>query len=121
MGIYSKYEVPQELSEKSYEALEAARDTGKISKGTNETTKAIERGVAPLVLVALDVSPEEIVAHIPLLCEEKSIPFVFVPSKQQLGSAAGLAVGTAAVAIVNEGKAKKSVKEIADAVAELRK
>ena len=43
---YIKFEVPGELSNKALEALEMARDTGKIKKGTNEATKAIERGIA---------------------------------------------------------------------------
>jgi len=62
--IYVKFEVPAELENKALEALELARDTGKIKKGTNEVTKSIERGVAKLVLIGEDVQPEEIVAHI---------------------------------------------------------
>jgi len=50
------------------------------------------------------VQPPEVVMHLPLLCEEKSIPYAFVPSKQELGNAAGLVVGTAAVAIIEEGE-----------------
>lgn len=52
---YIKFDIPQELQDKALEALELARDTGKIRKGTNEVTKAIERGVAQLVLIGEDV------------------------------------------------------------------
>ena len=72
---YVKFEVPKELAEKALEAVEIARDTGRIRKGTNETTKAVERGQAKLVIIAEDVDPEEIVAHLPPLCEEKEIPY----------------------------------------------
>ena len=58
--------------------------TGKIRRGTNETTKAIERGIAKLVIIAEDVTPPEVVAHLPLLCEEKKIPFIFVPTKEDV-------------------------------------
>ena len=72
--IFVRFDVPTELASKSLEALELARDTGRIKKGTNEATKAIERGVARLVIVGEDVTPPEIVAHIPALCEENPIP-----------------------------------------------
>ncbi|MBI5001774.1 50S ribosomal protein L7ae [Candidatus Woesearchaeota archaeon] len=90
-----------------YEAVEVARNTGKIKKGSNEVTKAIERGVAKLVVVAKDVQPAEVIMHLPLLAKEKGIPCVEVPSKEQLGAAAGLTIPTGAIAIVVEGEAKK--------------
>ena len=62
---YVKFEVPEELKEKVLQAVEIARNSGKIKKGTNETTKAIERGIAKLVVIAEDVEPEEIVMHLP--------------------------------------------------------
>ncbi len=99
------------MSEKAYEAIELARKSGKIIKGSNEVTKAIEKDKAKLVVFAGDVSPKEITMHLPLLCKEKGIPCVEVPSKAELGAAAGLKVGTASVAITKEGDAKDLLKE----------
>src|SRR3989344_4192344 len=93
-------------SQKALEAIEQARTNGKIRKGTNEVTKAIEKQLAKLVVVAMDITPPEIVMHLPLLCKEKGVPCVEVNSKEELGTAAGLGVPTAAVAIVKEGDAK---------------
>jgi len=107
-------EVPKEVVDKVYEAIETAKTTGKIIKGTNETTKAIERGKTKLVVIAKDVSPPEITMHIPIIAEEKDVPCLTVPSKEELGAAAGLELGTSAVAIVQEGEAKKNIKEIVD-------
>ena len=101
-------------TDKAYEAVEIAKATGKIKKGTNETTKAIEKGKAKLVVVAKDVTPPEITMHIPLLCQEKGIKCVEVPSKEELGAAAGLDVGTSSIAIVEEGEAKKVIKELSE-------
>ncbi|MBN1157703.1 50S ribosomal protein L7ae [Candidatus Woesearchaeota archaeon] len=98
-------------NEKVFEAIELAKTTGKIKKGTNEVTKAIEKGTAKLVVIAKDISPPEITMHIPLLCKEKGISCVEVGSKEELGAAAGLDVPTGAVAIVQEGEAKKVMKE----------
>ena len=102
------------LSNRAMEAVELARTTGKIKKGTNEVTKAIERGTAKLVLVAKDVSPPEVVMHLPLLGKEKGVPVVEVPSKEELGAAAGLSVPAVSVAVVQEGEAKAIIREIAE-------
>lgn len=101
------------LIDKVYEAIETAKATGKLKKGTNEVTKVIERQEAKLVVTAKDVSPPEITMHIPLLCEEKGILHAQVPSKEELGAAAGIEKPTASVAIVQEGEAKSIIKEIA--------
>jgi len=105
-------DLPKELVDKVFEAIEVAKATGKLKKGTNETTKAIERGTAKLVAVAKDVTPPEITMHIPMLCEEKGIVCVQVPTKEELGASAGIDVGTASVTIIQEGEAKDLIKEI---------
>jgi len=104
-----------EVKDKAYEAIEVARSTGKIKKGTNEVTKAVERGTAKLVVFAEDVNPPEVVMHLEPLCKEKEITVVKVPSKEELGRSAGLQVGTSAVAITKEGDAKVLLKEITGA------
>jgi large subunit ribosomal protein L7Ae len=105
-------EISKEIVEKAYQAIESAKKTGKIKKGVNEVTKCIERGTAKLVVVAKDTNPKEIVMHIPVLCEEKNVLFVPVPSREELGAAAGLTVATSAVTIIKEGDAVKYLKEI---------
>jgi len=90
----------------AYKIIETAKKTGKIEKGTNEVTKAIERGTAKFVAYASDVDPKEIIQHIPLLCKEKNIPCQEVDSKQKLGIAAGLPVSASSIAVIVEGDAK---------------
>jgi len=120
MSVYVDFDVPADLEEDALEALEVARDTGRVKKGTNETTKAVERGNAALVYVAEDVQPEEVVMHLPELAAEKDIPYVFVGTQDDIGHAAGLEVGSAAAAIVDAGEAGEDVQDIADKVDELR-
>jgi len=93
----------------TYGIVEKTKRTGKLEKGTNEVTKAIERGTAKFVVYASDVEPKEIVQHLPVLCKEKGIPCKDVDSKQKLGIAAGLAVSTSSVAIIEEGEAKADI------------
>jgi large subunit ribosomal protein L7Ae len=92
-----------------FEVIEKALKSGKVEKGTNEATKAVERDTAKLVAIAGDVEPKEIVQHLPILCKEKGIPCETVESKQKLGISAGLNVGCSAVAIVDAGDAEKDI------------
>ena len=116
----AKFEVPKELIDKAYQAFSAAHASGKIRKGTNETTKAVERKQALLVAIADDVQPPEVVAHLPILCDEKDIPYVIVPRKEELGKAAGLTVGTASAAIVEAGDGKSIVADLAVKLKDLK-
>ena len=95
-----------------YNLIEKARRTGKIEKGTNEVTKAIERETAKFVAYASDVEPKEIVQHIPLLCNEKKIPCMEVDNKQKLGIAAGIPVATSSVAVIESGDAKADIEAL---------
>ena len=120
MSVYVDFDVPADLEDDAIEALEVARDTGSVKKGTNETTKAVERGNAELVFIAEDVSPEEVVMHLPEIAAEKNVPYVFVGTQDDIGHAAGLQVGSAAAAIVDAGEAGDDVESIAEKVEELR-
>ena len=119
--MYVRFETPKELVDKVYQLVELARDTGKVRKGTNEVTKLVERGTAKFIVMSEDVQPEEILAHIPFLCEEKNVPYAYVPNKQELGVACGLEKPTASVAIMDPGKGKGLMEELGGKTASLRK
>lgn len=116
----AKFDVPEELVDKALEAVEAARDTGKVKKGTNEATKAIERGIAKLTVIAEDVEPAEIVAHMPALCEEKNAPYIFVKEQKELGAACGIGVSCAAVAITDSGKGAEIIDDLVEKINALK-
>jgi len=109
---FVKFEVTSDLVSKTYEAITLASKTGKLRKGVNESTKSIERGNAKLVIMAEDVTPEEILIHLPILCKEKNVPFTYVPSKIELGKAAGIEVPTSSISIVEEGDSKKVLADV---------
>ena len=100
-AYYVKNETPAELVNPILEALRVAATTGKVRKGTNEATKAIERGISKLIIIAEDVEPPEVVAHLPLICEEQGAAYAFVPDKQELGKALGIDGTSAAAAILD--------------------
>lgn len=116
---YVKFDTPAELSQAALEAVKQAKESGKIRKGTNEATKAIERGEAKLVVIAEDVDPPEVVAHLPMICMERKISYIYVKTKADLGSAAGLQVGTAAVAIVDSGQGKSIIDQIVSSLSKI--
>ncbi len=95
---------------KILQLVESSRNTGKVKVGTNETTKAVERGIAKLVVIAENVEPKEVVMHLPVLCKEKKIPFCYVKDKNELGRSAGIGVATASLAIIESDK--KALDEI---------
>jgi len=117
---FVKFETPKEISDAAYEALRQAKQTGKIRKGTNETTKAIERGVAKLVIIAEDVEPPEVVAHLPIICEERNVPFVFVPTRASMGPALGIDVGAASACIVESGDAQPLIDQVVSEISKLK-
>lgn len=118
--FYVKFETPKELVNAIYEAVRVAKQSGKVRKGTNEATKAIERGSSRLVVIAEDVEPPEVVAHLPILCDERSSPYVFVPSKQQLGQALGIDVSSAAASIIDAGEGQHMVDQIVNSISGLK-
>ncbi len=61
-----------------------------VKKGANEATKTLNRGIAEFIVMAADTEPLEILLHLPLLCEDKNVPYVFVPSRDALGRACGV-------------------------------
>lgn len=117
---YVNFEMPKDLVSTVKEALIVAAETGKIKKGANEVTKAVERGHAKLVVIAQDVSPEEIVIHLPALCDDKGVAYGFFPTRQELGQAVGLKVGTTAVVVVEAGNAETLIRDIVEKLNSLK-
>src|SRR4051812_39664896 len=117
---YVKYETPRDLVNAIYEAVRLAKQSGLVRKGTNETTKAIERGISKLVIIAEDVEPPEVVAHLPILCDERTSKYVFVPSKKDLGNALGIEVGSAAATIIDAGESQQILDQITSTVDNLK-
>ena len=119
-GYYVKFEVPNDLVNPILEALRVAAQSGKVRKGTNEATKAIERGISKLIVIAEDVEPPEVVAHLPIICEEQGAAYAFVPSKQELGKALGIDVTSAAAAILDPGDAQHIIDQVIASIAKIK-
>jgi large subunit ribosomal protein L7Ae len=119
--FYVKFETPEDLMKLALQTLEVAKETGKVRRGTNETTKAVERNEAKLVMIAEDVDPPEVVAHLPELCDERGIPYLYINSKSELGKMSGINVGAASVCIVDFGEAGENAETIISKLKRVKK
>jgi len=89
----------QTLSVKILELVQQANNYKQLKKGANEATKTLNRGICELIILAADTEPLAILLHLPLLCEDKNVPYIFVPSKAALGRACGVTRSVIAASI----------------------
>lgn len=98
-----------ELSNHIMDLVQQASHYKQLRKGANEVTKTLNRGISEFIVMAADTEPIEILLHLPLLCEDKNVPYVFVPSKQALGRACGVSRPVISASVTtNEGSELKS-------------
>ena len=98
MSVHVQFETPEDLANKIYEMIDLNKN-GRVKKGSTEVTKAAERCTALVIILAEDVNPPELLAHIPLICDEKDIPYGYVPSQEFLAKGVGLAKGASAASV----------------------
>ena len=107
MSVHIAFETPKDVQDSVYELVKlVGGGNGRLKKGSNEVTKAAERGTAQMIVMAENVNPAELLAHIPLICKEKKIPFIYVEDQAYLAEAAGMNSGakTAAIALMEGAK-----------------
>ncbi|WMT52119.1 MAG: 50S ribosomal protein L7Ae [Ferroplasma sp.] len=114
-NTYVKFEAPESLVKDALDFVENSYRSGKIKKGTNEVVKAIERGEAKVVVIAEDVSPPEVVFYIPVLCEERKVPYTYVKTKNDLGLKVGIA-SAASIAVTDFGKNEEAYKNLLSSI-----
>lgn len=97
------------LTTKIMTLIQQAVNYKQLRRGANEATKTLNRGLSEFIVMAADAEPLEIILHLPLLCEDKNVPYVFVRSKQALGRACGVSRPIIACSVTsNEGSQLKN-------------
>jgi len=110
------------LTIKVLELVQQANNFKQLKKGANEATKTLNRGIAELILLAADTEPLAILLHLPLLCEDKNVHYLFVPSRQALGRACGVSRSVIACSIISGGEGaqlKSQINAIKDEIDKL--
>lgn len=92
----------KKLATKLLALLEKCAKLKKIKKGANESTKSLNRNISQIIIIAADARPIEIVLHLPLLCEDKDVAYVFVDGQEKLGRACGVTRPVIAASILDK-------------------
>ena len=110
-----------QLTNSILDIVQQASNYKQLKKGANEATKTLNRGISEFVVMSADTEPLEILLHLPLLAEDKNVPYVFVASKQALGRACGVSRPVIACSITsNEGsQLKTQINSLKDAIEKL--
>merc|ERR1711935_196219 len=103
------------------DVTQQAANYKQLKKGANEATKTLNRGIAELIVMAADAEPLEILLHLPLLCEDKNVSYVFVRSKQALGRACGVTRPVIAAALTQKdgSQLQSQIQQLKDAIEKL--
>ena len=89
------------LTKTILELINQAANNKQLRRGANEATKTLNRGISEFIIMAADAKPVEILLHLPLLCEDKNVTYIFVPSKVALGRACGVSRSVIACSVIN--------------------
>ncbi|CAL8363733.1 unnamed protein product [Lota lota] len=79
----------RKLSKKLYKCVKKAAKLKQIRRGVKEVQKFINKGEKGIVVLAGDTLPIDVYCHLPVMCEDRSLPYAYIPSKVDLGSSAG--------------------------------
>ncbi|KAG7535883.1 hypothetical protein FFLO_03629 [Filobasidium floriforme] len=94
-----------QLTNQILDLVQQASHYQQLKKGANEATKTLNRGICEFIIMTADTEPIEILLHLPLLCEDKNVPYVFLPSKTALGRACGVSRAVIAASVTtNEAR-----------------
>ena len=104
----------QDLSQNNMNLIQQTNLIKKLKRGANEATNSLNRDIAELIVLAADAKPLEIILHLPLLCEDKSVPYIFVESMAELGQACGTSRNVVACAIIKNVDDSRMNDEIKD-------
>ena len=77
-----------------------------VKRGVKETVKAVRKGQKGVVIIAADISPIDVLSHLAILCEDKSIPYMYVKSRAEIGEACKTKRPTSCVLICKPDKKK---------------
>merc|ERR1712159_625716 len=77
----------KKLSKKLFKCIKKATKAKQVLRGVKEVVKAVRKGTRGLAVIAGNISPMGVISHLPILCEDKDVPYVYVRAKEELGAA----------------------------------
>ncbi|XP_064820888.1 H/ACA ribonucleoprotein complex subunit 2-like protein [Oncorhynchus masou masou] len=111
----------RKLSKKLYKCVKKASKLKQIRRGVKEVQKFINKGETGIVVLAGDTLPIDVYCHLPVMCEDRSLPYAYIPSKVDLGSSAGSKRPTCVIMIKSHEDYKEAYDECFEEVSALPK
>ncbi|EGF80584.1 hypothetical protein BATDEDRAFT_87947 [Batrachochytrium dendrobatidis JAM81] len=113
----------KKLNKKVLKVVKKAVKAKNVRRGVKEVVKSLRKGIKGVVVIAGDISPIDVITHIPVLCEDSNVPYIYVPSKEDLGSAGSTKRPTSCVMIVPKPGAdfKETYDEVMSEISDLSK
>ncbi|KAJ3103039.1 snoRNA-binding protein [Phlyctochytrium bullatum] len=111
----------KKMTKKILKTVRKASKAKNVKRGVKEVVKGLRKGSKGVVVIAGDISPIDVITHVPVLCEEAEVPYVYVPSKEDLGTAGATKRPTSVIMVLNKNvdDYKEMYKELFDEVSTL--
>ncbi len=123
ISVIAKPLANEKLTKKCLKLVKKASKVKGLRRGVKEVVKAIRKGEKGVMILAGNITPIDVITHLPVLCEENEIPYVFVPAKEELGAAGATKRPTSCVLIQNKKGAdyEEYISEVKGAIQKLDK
>merc|ERR1712086_84953 len=87
VGVFCEPLAEDKLAKKLFKVIKKATKTKQVLRGVKEVVKAVRKGTKGVCVIAGNISPMDVISHLPMLCEDNDIPYIYVRSKEDLGAA----------------------------------
>eukprot|EP00694_Reclinomonas_americana_P006800 EC797370.1.p1 GENE.EC797370.1~~EC797370.1.p1 ORF type:complete len:138 (+),score=59.99 EC797370.1:42-455(+) len=111
---------PKKLNKSLLKLVKKATEAKGIKRGVREVVKCIRKGAKGVCIIAGDISPIDVISHLAVLCEDAGIPYIYTPSKAELGAAAGTKRPTSVILVTPPGADSPYKKAFAEVEPEVR-
>lgn len=109
----------EKLTKKLLKLIKKSTKAKQAKRGVKEVVKALRKNHKGLCIIAGDISPIDVISHLAVLCEDSNTPYVYVPSKQELGGAGQTKRPTSCVLVSTSSDCKELYDEMFKTVSEL--
>lgn len=92
-----------------------------VRRGVKEVVKAVRKGEKGIMLIAGNITPIDVISHLPVLCESNGIPYIYVPSKEELGIAGSTKRPTSCILVQLKDKSAEHKEAYDEVVSEIKK
>ncbi|CAG4979071.1 unnamed protein product [Colias eurytheme] len=112
-SVIAKPMASKKLSKKIYKLIKkSSGHKNYIKNGLKIVQKQLRLGEKGIVVFAGDISPIEIMCHLPAVCEEKDVPYCYTPSRKDIGAAMGTMRGCIMVLVKEHEEYKDLFDEV---------